>query len=192
LLLRRPLRVRFAGPERRHPRSFPASSRHAAPGGPGSGRLAARGRPEDIPSSAEGAVCLCRHEIVGASGPDKATAIRAARGRQGSRAVCESRSDPYPIQFGSGDWITVITRATGTFTGKMALPNGRVIAPTGKAFDLDFSTTARWEGDELIAPQDLACSKGCGKFSMPSLRGLTRFQATGPLFTLPASGDIPR
>ena len=57
---------------------------------------------------------------------------------------------PYPIQFGSGDWITVITRATGTFTGKMTLPNGKVIAPTGKAFDLDFSTTARWEGDELI------------------------------------------
>src|ERR1700742_9775 len=24
---------------------------------------------------------------------------------------------PYPVQFGDGDWITVITRATGTFTG---------------------------------------------------------------------------
>jgi hypothetical protein len=32
----------------------------------------------------------------------------------------------------------------------MTLPNGKVIAPTGKAFDLDFSTTARWEGEELI------------------------------------------
>jgi hypothetical protein len=28
--------------------------------------------------------------------------------------------DPYPVQFGSGDWITVITRATGTFTGEPA------------------------------------------------------------------------
>ena len=63
---------------------------------------------------------------------------------------CHVHNDPYPTQFGSGDWITVITRATGTFTGKMTLPNGKVIAPTGKAFDLDFSTTARWEGDELI------------------------------------------
>jgi hypothetical protein len=27
-------------------------------------------------------------------------------------------SDPYPIQFGSGDWITVVTNATGTFTGR--------------------------------------------------------------------------
>src|SRR5260370_35281655 len=42
-------------------------------------------------------------------------------------------SDPYPIQFGSGDWITVVTRSTGTFTGAMTLPAGTVIAPTGKA-----------------------------------------------------------
>ncbi|HEV8527232.1 MAG TPA: ester cyclase [Actinomycetes bacterium] len=41
-------------------------------------------------------------------------------------------SDPYPIQFGSGDWITVVTRATGTFTGETTLPDGKVIAPTGK------------------------------------------------------------
>jgi SnoaL-like polyketide cyclase len=59
-------------------------------------------------------------------------------------------NDPYPIQFGSGDWITVITRATGTFTGEMILPDGNVIAPTGKAFDLDFATTARWDGETMI------------------------------------------
>jgi hypothetical protein len=59
-------------------------------------------------------------------------------------------NDPYPIQFGSGDWITVITRATGTFTGEMILPDGKVVAPTGKSFDLDFATTAKWEGDLLL------------------------------------------
>ena len=58
-------------------------------------------------------------------------------------------NDPYPTQFGSGDWITVVTRATGTFSGEMILPDGRVIAPTGKAFDLDFATTARWDGDQM-------------------------------------------
>jgi hypothetical protein len=57
---------------------------------------------------------------------------------------------PYPIQFGSGDWITVVTNATGTFTGEMALPDGKVIAPTGKAFDLEFGQTTKWEGDRLI------------------------------------------
>ncbi|MDX6333783.1 MAG: hypothetical protein QOG28_221 [Trebonia sp.] len=59
-------------------------------------------------------------------------------------------NDPYPIQFGSGDWITVITRVTGTFTREMTLPDGTVIAPTGKAFDNDFTTTAKWDGDLLI------------------------------------------
>lgn len=57
---------------------------------------------------------------------------------------------PYPIQFGSGDWITVITNATGTFTGEMTLPDGKVIAPTGKAFDLEFCQTTKWDGDRLI------------------------------------------
>jgi SnoaL-like polyketide cyclase len=56
---------------------------------------------------------------------------------------------PYLIQFGSGDWITVITRTTGTFTGEMVLPDGNVIAPTGKSFDLNFTTTAKWDGDLL-------------------------------------------
>jgi len=57
---------------------------------------------------------------------------------------------PYPIQLGSGDWITVITRATGTFTGEMVLPNGKTIAPTGKAFDVEFGQTTKWDGDRLI------------------------------------------
>ncbi len=59
-------------------------------------------------------------------------------------------SDPYPIQFGSGDWITVITNATGTFTGQMTLPDGTVIPPTGKAFDVEFGQTTKWDGDQLI------------------------------------------
>jgi hypothetical protein len=57
---------------------------------------------------------------------------------------------PYPIQFGSGDWITVVTTATGTFSGEMVLPDGTVIPPTGKAFDLEFGQTTKWEGDRLI------------------------------------------
>jgi hypothetical protein len=57
---------------------------------------------------------------------------------------------PYPIQLGSGDWITVVTRATGTFTGELVLPTGKVIAPTGKAFDVEFGQTTKWDGDRLI------------------------------------------
>jgi len=57
---------------------------------------------------------------------------------------------PYPIRFGSGDWITVVTNATGTFTGEMTLPDGTVIPPTGKAFDVEFGQTTKWDGDQLI------------------------------------------
>ena len=59
-------------------------------------------------------------------------------------------NEPYPVQFGSGDWITVVSRTTGTFTGKMTMPDGTVVPPTGKAFDLDFSQTVKWDGDRVI------------------------------------------
>ena len=42
--------------------------------------------------------------------------------------------------------ITVVTRVTGTFTGEMVLPNGKVIPPTGKAFDVEFGHTTKWDG----------------------------------------------
>ena len=59
-------------------------------------------------------------------------------------------NDPYPIQFGTGDWITVVGRVTGTFTGEMVLPGGKVIAPTGKAFDVEMGQTTKWDGDLLV------------------------------------------
>jgi hypothetical protein len=44
----------------------------------------------------------------------------------------------------------VVTNATGTFTGAMNLPDGTVIAPTGRAFDLEFGQTTKWDEDQLI------------------------------------------
>jgi len=32
----------------------------------------------------------------------------------------------------------------------MMPPNGKVIPPTGKAFDAEFAQTAKWDGDLLI------------------------------------------
>ena len=57
---------------------------------------------------------------------------------------------PYPIQFGGDNWITVVTNVTGTFTGKMTQPDGTAVPPTGKAFDLEFGQTSKWEGEQLI------------------------------------------
>jgi len=60
-------------------------------------------------------------------------------------------NDPYLVQFGGGDWITVITNVTGTFTGEMTLPDGDVIPGTGKAFDVEFAQTIKWDDDLLVA-----------------------------------------
>jgi hypothetical protein len=57
---------------------------------------------------------------------------------------------PYPIQFGEGDWITVVTNVTGSFTGEMKLSDGTVVPPTGKSFDVEFAQTSKWQGDALV------------------------------------------
>jgi len=32
----------------------------------------------------------------------------------------------------------------------MTLPDGTVIPPTGKSFDVEFGQTTKWDGDQLI------------------------------------------
>jgi hypothetical protein len=90
--------------------------------------------------------------ITGLAEPIYGRAAHAMAMRQMLRAFPDMHvyNDPYPIQFGSGDWTTVVTHVTGTFTGEMTLPDGTVIAPTGKAFDVEFGQTSKWDGDQLI------------------------------------------
>jgi hypothetical protein len=57
------------------------------------------------------------------------------------------------------DWITVVTNVTGTFTGEMTLPDGKVVPGTGKAFDVEFAQTVKWDEDvvsEITASWDSA------------------------------------
>jgi len=91
--------------------------------------------------------------VTGNAEPIYGSAAHAAMVQQMFRIFPDVRvrNDPYPVQFGSGDWITVVTRTTGTFTGEMVLADGTVVPPTGKAFDLDFGQTSKWQGDRLVA-----------------------------------------
>ena len=89
--------------------------------------------------------------ITGLSEPVYGREAHAAAMQQFLRSFPDMHVDtPYPIQFGTGDWITVVTRAKGTFTGEMTLPDATVIPPTGKAFDVEFGQTSKWDGDRLI------------------------------------------
>jgi ketosteroid isomerase-like protein len=89
--------------------------------------------------------------ITGNAQPIYGSAAHAAAMQQMLRIFPDMHVyTPYPVQFGSGDWITVVTHATGTFSGEMVLPNGKRIAPTGKAFDVEIGQTTKWDGDRLI------------------------------------------
>lgn len=55
----------------------------------------------------------------------------------------------HPIRFGSGSWTAVTGVMTGTFTQPMALPNGKVIQPTGKRFAISMATMGHWKDGSM-------------------------------------------
>jgi ketosteroid isomerase-like protein len=57
---------------------------------------------------------------------------------------------PYKTLFASGDWTCSIARFTGTMTGAMVLADGTEIPPTGKPFEVDFCTVARWDNGQIV------------------------------------------
>jgi hypothetical protein len=88
--------------------------------------------------------------MTGSADPIHGRAAHGAAMRQLAGMFPDVRvRTPYPVQFGDGNWITVVTNVTGTFTGKMTQPDGTVVPPTGKAFDLEFGQTSKWEGERL-------------------------------------------
>ncbi|ODT03874.1 MAG: ester cyclase [Gemmatimonadetes bacterium SCN 70-22] len=62
---------------------------------------------------------------------------------------------PYRVFFASGEWTCSIARFTGTFRGPMRGPDGKDIPPTGKRFDVEFCTVARWGEDGQIIEENL-------------------------------------
>jgi hypothetical protein len=80
--------------------------------------------------------------------------------RAEAEAFCNAFPDnkvknrPYDVLFGEGDFSCFVTRFTGTFTEPWTLADGTVIPPTGRPFDVLYSTTARWK-DGRIAEEFL-------------------------------------
>src|SRR6266542_374959 len=97
---------------------------------------------------------------------------------------------PYPIQFGGGDWITVVTNVTGTYTGEMTLPDRNVIPPTGKAFDLEFAQTSKWDSDQLIVISAFwEAALQAKQLGLPQKHGTPAH--LNPLFQRLRSPDLP-
>ena len=57
---------------------------------------------------------------------------------------------PYKTFIAQGDWTCSIARFTGTMTGEMVLADGTRIPPTGKPFEVDFCTVARWDDEQIV------------------------------------------
>ncbi len=62
---------------------------------------------------------------------------------------------PYKTLFASGDWTCSIAHFTGTMKGPMIGPKGVEIPATGKSFEVDFCTVARWNDDGQIVEENL-------------------------------------
>ena len=57
---------------------------------------------------------------------------------------------PYRVFFASGDWTCSIAKFRGTMKGPMMTGDGKTIPPTGKAFEIDFCTIARWDNGQIV------------------------------------------
>jgi ketosteroid isomerase-like protein len=57
---------------------------------------------------------------------------------------------PYRVFFANGDWTCSIARFTGTMKGPMQGPDGKQLPPTGKSFDVEFCTVARWDNGQIV------------------------------------------
>jgi ketosteroid isomerase-like protein len=52
--------------------------------------------------------------------------------------------------FGESDLTCFVTHFTGTFTAPLEMADGTVIQPTGRPFDVLYSTTARWRDGKIV------------------------------------------
>ena len=62
---------------------------------------------------------------------------------------------PYKVLIAQGDWTCSVAHFTGTMTGPMKGPDGKDIPPTGKSFEVDFCTVAKWDEKGQIIEENL-------------------------------------
>jgi hypothetical protein len=57
----------------------------------------------------------------------------------------DTRIKVHSIKIGSGEWTSVVGLMQGTFTAPMTTPDGKIIPPTGKSFNLPMCTVGHWK-----------------------------------------------
>ncbi len=59
-------------------------------------------------------------------------------------------NNPYKTSIAEGDYTCSVADFTGTFKGPMKGPDGKMIQPTNKRFQLEFCTVAYWNGMAIV------------------------------------------
>jgi ketosteroid isomerase-like protein len=81
------------------------------------------------------------------------------RGRAAHQAESEAffrsienqlENNPYRVMIASGDWTCTIAKWKGKMVGSWTGLDGQVHPPTGKTFELEFCTVARWKDGEIV------------------------------------------
>jgi hypothetical protein len=69
----------------------------------------------------------------------------------------DNRIKEHPVRFGTadGEWTAVTGWLEGTFTKPMALPDGKSIPPTGKAYRIPMATIGHWGKDGIMFEEHL-------------------------------------
>lgn len=57
---------------------------------------------------------------------------------------------PYKVEIAQGDWTCTVADFYGTMTGPMKGGDGKMIAPTGKKFHVEFCTVAHWKDGKIV------------------------------------------
>lgn len=74
----------------------------------------------------------------------------------------DNRIKEHPVRFGTvdGEWTAVTGWLEGTFTKPMALPDGKSIPPTGKAYRIPMATLGHWGKDGVMFEEYLFWDNG--------------------------------
>jgi hypothetical protein len=74
----------------------------------------------------------------------------------------DNRIKEHPVKFGTpnGEWTAVTGWLEGTFTKPMALPDGKTIPPTGKAYKIPMATIGHWNKDGVMFEEYLFWDNG--------------------------------
>jgi SnoaL-like polyketide cyclase len=90
----------------------------------------------------------------------KAEILRSVKGFCATFVDNQVHNSPYVVALSDVEWTYTIARLTGTMTGPLPTPDGKVLEPTNRLFESFFPTIARWVGGKNVEQYELFDTPG--------------------------------